>query len=590
MKRFRILPVILTICFLLYASCSEDMLKPKPLSFFSPDNIYTSKAGFESLLETMRKTLVSDSHGDYNVNQILPEAQASDEGVPFDYYGLDFTKNLVPTLYNIFTNTFLNIYKDIKDANVLISRIDNIKWDNQNDRNYLLAEAYWHRSYWYYRLVNSWGDVPFVDKEVTNVKLDYRTASRWAILKKIQADMEWAVQYMPETASLGAPTKGAANHLLAKICLANCEFDKAIAAATAVINGPYALMTTRFGSVANDKGFNLMWDLHRIENKNISANKETILAVVDRFTDPTGAKSAGTFTQRSYNCSWWHSFAKDSQGLHGTLDQGPQYQLWGRGDPYCLMTDYYAYDVWNYGGYTYKNTTDLRRADTNWVDKNEIIYNNPASVDYGKPIQIKYLGTPLDSVWIYFAFAHYKTYVPELNPSARPMGGVGDWYVYRLAETYLVRAEAYYWKGQLDLAANDINLVRTRANAIPISPGEVTLDFIMDERARELYIEEARHTEMVRVSFILAKLNKEGYSLETFHQNNWCQKRIMTHNIFFSQVPPLVLYGTTANWQPYHSLWPIPDQVITSNTGAVINQNWGYTGYLKNVAPLETIE
>ncbi len=588
MKRIRIVSAILTICLLVALSCSEDLLKPKPLSFFSPDNIYTDKAGFESLLITMRKNLVTEFAGSESTIQILPETQLSDEGAVEGQ--LDLSIALVPTYYNLFTNTFLSMYKYIKDANVLISRIDNIKWDNQDDRNFLLAEAYWHRSYWYYRLVNSYGDVPFVGKEVTDAKLDYVTHSRWAILNKIQADMEFAVQWLPVTADPGAPTQGAGNHLLAKICLANCEFDKAIAAATSVITGPYALMTTRFGSDANDPAFNVMWDLHRVENKNISANSETILATVDRFTDPPGAKSGGTYTQRNYNCSWWHSFAKDSQGLHGTLDAGPQYRLWGRGNPNSMMTNYYAYDVWAYGGDTYKNTPDMRRADTNWVDKDEIIYNNPASIDYGKPIQIRYLGDPIDSTWIYFAFAHYKTYVPELNPTARPMGGVGDWYVFRLAETYLIRAEAYLWKGQLGLAASDINMVRQRANAIPISAGDVTIDFIMDERARELYIEEPRHGELVRASFILAKLNIDGYSLETFHLNNWCQKRIMTRNNFYSHVPPLVQEGSTAIWNPYNSLWPIPDQVITANTGAVINQNIGYAGDDKRVPPLETIE
>jgi starch-binding outer membrane protein, SusD/RagB family len=588
MKRIKIIHVILTICLLFHLSCSEDLLKPKPLSFFSPENVYTDKAGFESLLVTMRKNLVTEFAGSESTIQILPETQLSDEGSVEG--ALDLSIVLVPTYNNLFTQTFIFMYRYIKDANVLISRIDNIKWDSQDERNTLLAEAFWHRSYWYYRLVNSWGDVPFVGEEVTNAKLDYVTHSRWAILNKIQQDMEFAVQYLPEDAVPGAPTKGAGYHLLAKICLANCEFDKAIAAATSVIDGPYALMKTRFGSYANDPAYNVLWDLHRVENKNLPENTENILATVDRFTDPPQAKSGGTYTQRNYNCSWWHSFAKDSEGKHGTLDQGPQYRSWGRGNPNVQMANYYAYEVWDYSGSTYLNTTDLRRADTNWVDKDEIIYNNPASVDYGKPINTKYLGNQIDSLWVYFAFAHYKTYVEELNPTARPMGGVGDWYVFRLAETYLLRAEAYFWKDQPGPAASDINVVRERANAIPISAGEVTLDFIMDERARELYIEEPRHNELVRVSFILAKLNKEGYSLETFHQNNWCQKRITTRNWFFSQVPPLEQEGSTARWDPYHTLWPIPDQVITANTGAVINQNIGYTGSEKNVPPSETIE
>ncbi len=83
-------------------------------------------------------------------------------------------------------------------------------------------------------------------------------------------------------ANLGDVTKGAANHLLAKVYLANCEFDKAITATTAVINGPYALMTERFGIDASKGWHDVMWDLHRWQNRNLASNTETIYATVDR--------------------------------------------------------------------------------------------------------------------------------------------------------------------------------------------------------------------------------------------------------------------------------------------------------------------
>src|SRR5690606_18957491 len=47
------------------------------------------------------------------------------------------------------------------------------------------------------------------------------------------------------------------------------------------------------------------------------------------------------------------------------------------------------------------------------------------------------------------------------------VGENGDWYIFRLAETFLLRAEAYYWKGDLASAAADINMVRERAQAEP---------------------------------------------------------------------------------------------------------------------------
>jgi starch-binding outer membrane protein, SusD/RagB family len=586
MKRIRIIPVIFTICLLFHISCSEDMLEPKPLSFFSPENVYIDKAGFESLLVTMRKNLVTDFNGTSSTNHLCWETQSGEEGAGWE---LNYSLFMVPG--NLWSNSLVTMYRFIKDANVLISRIDNITWDSQDDRNLLLAEAYWHRSYWYLRLVNDFGDVPFVSKEVTNVKLDYVTNSRWAILNKIQSDMEFAVQWLPVTAVPGAITKGAGYHLLAKICLSNCEFDKAITAATNVIDGPYSLMTDRFGSYASDPAFNVLWDLHRVENKNIPANTETLLAIVDRATDPEGAKSPyGTYSQRNFNCSWWHSLVKDTEGGPATIADGPQYRNWGRGNPDCMMTNWYSYDVWNVESETWNNTSDLRRCDTNWVDKDEIIGNNPASVDYGKPVQIKNLVDPLDSLWLLWAMGHYKTFVPEPNPDKRPMGGNGDWYVFRLAETYLIRAEAYFWKDQLGPAANDINVVRERANAIPISAGEVTLDFIFDERARELWIEEMRHNELVRASFILAKLNKDGYSLATFHEKNWAHKRVNELNHFYILGENLILYGSSPKYLPFHTLWPIPSDVIDANTKGVINQNLGYVGAGENIPPLETVD
>src|SRR5699024_36795 len=96
-----------------------------------------------------------------------------------------------------------------------------------------------------------------------------------------------------------------------------------------------------------------------------------------------------------------------------------------------------------------------------------------------------------DTIRDWFAWLHYKVYVPD-DLRSQPRGGNGDWYVYRLAETYLLRAEAYCWKGNLSKAAEDINVVRKRAHAKPISSSDVNIGTILDERARELYYEELR--------------------------------------------------------------------------------------------------
>jgi tetratricopeptide (TPR) repeat protein len=597
MKLKYITPGFLVMC-LLQFSCSEKFLEPEPLSFLSPGETYVSKDGFESALYSMRKNLILDSHGAQSNSHMLGETQASDVGI--NTFFPDLRIYMRPTNNNLYTTTFQVMYRYIKEANVVISRIDNLKGATETEKNEILSEALFHRSYWYLRLVNSWGDIPWVGTEVSGAKLDFNTYTRWAILNKLQKDMEFAVENM--TASKltpGRPNKYAGYMLLSKIYLSNLEFDKAIDACNKVFEGGYALMRNRFGIDAGVANANVMWDLHRRENKNIAANTENILAVVDRYGAPTAAMIFQTYTggtttltgvstMRFYNCTWWHSLARDSQGKRPTLDQGPIYRYLGRGNPDCPMMEWTAYDAWNYGGQTWKNTTDFRRADTCWYDKHEILSNNPASVDFGKPVKTKYLANLEDSNLVFYANWCMKTWNKTDNEAAVPLGGDADWYVFRLAETYLNRAEAYFWKGDLVNAANDINAVRLRANALPITPAEVTLDFIFDERVRELWIEEKRHNELVRASFIEAKLNKDGYTLANFHEKNWARDRVYRRNHWMIQ--GIKYTGQVAYWEPYHTLWPIPDQVISANTGAVINQNYGYPGYERNVAPLESIE
>jgi hypothetical protein len=104
------------------------------------------------------------------------------------------------------------------------------------------------------------------------------------ILKKMKEDLDFAVTKLVDNGDKGEPSKGAAAHLLTKINLALGLFDDAIASANLAINGPYALMTGRFGIVASDATKNVVWDLHRPENKSIASNTEALYVVIDRET------------------------------------------------------------------------------------------------------------------------------------------------------------------------------------------------------------------------------------------------------------------------------------------------------------------
>ena len=98
----------------------------------------------------------------------------------------------------------------------------------------------------------------------------------------------------------------------------------------------------------------------------------------------------------------------------------------------------------------------------------DLVYNNASlkgtanEIYYGKHIVSQNLGS--DSIRCWSPFSN-KLLVPDNRTD--PRGGHSDWYIYRLAETYLLRAEAYYWKGDLANAAKDLNEVHTRAGLQP---------------------------------------------------------------------------------------------------------------------------
>ncbi len=141
------------------------------------------------------------------------------------------------------------------------------------------------------------------------------------------------------------------------------------------------------------------------------------------------------------------------------------------------------------------------------------------------------------------------------DPSTRPV------VIIRFSEVYMVAAEAAFKAGDLNSAANMLNAVRQRAAyrstntaaqnaaaaaAMTITPGQVTLDFILDERTREYYGEWQRWLDLVRTHSLIS--------------------RVTTWNL---EASPYI--------KPFHILRPIPQIEIDLVTeGPPFPQNPGY--------------
>lgn len=585
------------------ASCSEEFLEPKPLSFYAPENTFNDAQGMRGALVACLRNMRHEYYGDGSpiiTEHIFSEVAVegtTDKSGPAQDLNLLITPdaNLNSTDWNRIGWYWYEGYKGVKYANSVITRIDLPEWESEEERNEVLGMAYFHRAYRYYRLTQQFGDVPLVLIEYANPKLDFNSTKREVILQKMKEDLEFAQEWVPDGADKGQVTKGAVSHLLTKVNLALGLFDDAIqSASNAIDGGVYALMTSRFGSTASDPTKNVTWDLHRPENKSLASNTEALMLVIDRI-DIEGNHDGGIQSMRQA-VPFWGNNINTPNGNRGTLDV-PNLEIntlveIGRGIGRMRGTPYHTKYIWD-------DPNDYRHAPGNWMEMEDLVYNNPnikgEDPFYGQPLQFRdESGTVLvvDTIRSWFGWPHYKIYIPDPQ-RPQPAGGNTDWYIFRLAETYLLRAEAYYWKDDLASAAADVNAVRTRANAAPYAPDQINIGTILDERARELYYEEPRKTELNRISFIFAQLGKvayngKSYNMENFSQDNFYYDRMMETTDFYNQGVS-TRHGDTYTMSPYHVLWPIPADAINTNTQGQINQNQGYAGAENNVPPLTTL-
>lgn len=602
--------------------CKKSFLDSDQLSQYSPESSLSSVAALKGALAGLGANVRQEYFGDSA--PMLTESIFSDVAVEGttdkSTPAQDLISRITPDA-NLNSDDFNKIgwywdqeFRGVRLANTIISSIDKPTYASPAERNAILGSAYFYRAYHYYRIVHQFGDVPLNLKDIDAPKDDYYSTKREVILTKMKADLEYAQTVVSDNVNKGEVTKGAINHLLTKINLALGKFDDAIASATSIITGsPYGLMTSRFGSTASDATKNVVWDLHRMDNKSLSNNKEALFLVIDRET-LQGFTANGSQLMRNTVPAWHFANVKTPSGATAMSDavnaEIPLTKMYGRGIGRYRGTPYSTKYIWT-------DNTDYRHAKGMWIDMTDLVYNNPAlktssnQADkdlYGKPllpydnsnVAARFQNGALDTIRHWFGWPHYKVFINSTNQFAidpywsPPRGTNTDWYVFRFAETLLLRAEAYYWKGQLGLAMADLNQVRLRANAqLFTDENKINIGTILDERARELFWEEPRKTELTRIAYIFAQTGKPAYNgktynLTSFSDQNFFYDRIIEKNDFYRNEVP-TLQGVKFRIAPYHVLWPIPASAQRFNVNGRINQNKGYSGYESNVPALDKI-
>ena len=539
-------------------SCNEDeWLKEEALDFYAPENSFVTTEQFNSavarLYEGTDNCVMWSAHTGNYVYQYTSDIA---------YYAIDPTHDLNSYADKITPETsqirqfWERYYRVIFDANVILGRIENEGVEVPDaQKSIFKSEASFFRAYMYRNLAHQFGGVPIILEEFTEPKRDFQRSSREAVYQQCITDLEYATANLPGVTDLkeeGRLTKAAANHLLAEIYIAVGEYDKAIAAASSVINDPnYALMTTRFGNrkdVPGDPYYDLF--VRGNQNRNGNINTESIWVAQYEYLADGGGR--GSNLCRFLVPLYWQ-LTGDSDGK--SLFFGHSNQHGGRGIGWMAASDYLLNQVWE------DDPNDMRNSEYNII--RDLVADNPESAYFGQKIvesgAIDNYPDPYNRRWsALFAKSAPINHFPEeviADPeTGATLNGANmtfrDHYYMRLAETYLLRAEAYLAKGDQAKAAEDINTVRARANALPVAAGDVDIDYILDERARELNFEELRIVTLMRLGKLVERVKK----YDPMHNGD------------------IVANGIS----DFHNLWPIPNSEIERNTEAVLEQNPGY--------------
>jgi len=512
------------------AAC-RDILTEDPKTVIVPENLYVDLNGFEAGLNGLYALVRRERYGQNETNNIFATAYSIGVDNGFGNYLSPpervFSEfgTVMNSQNSFITDTWSWLYQTVNAANMIVDRAENpdVRWSPE-DKARVVGEARLIRAWAYRHLTYLWGDVPLVLHEQTgdNIRTDFDRAPRAEVRKQMEEDLLFAEANLPATSSNpGKVTKAVAQHYLAELYLATNEPAKAEQKASAVINsGTYRLITARYGVRASQPGVPFMDQFYDGNANRSQGNTEALWVLQYAENVPGGG---GNIMRRS-----WVTRYETNPGMQVSPENG------GRGIGRLAFTRYaiLLYDPTDQRGGQYA----IRRF---------YLYNNPATLPAGKK-----LGDTLFTVFT------KETVSNRLWPSTRkwdwtsvidPTGASqwGDQPYLRLAETYLLLAEAQFKQGKFAEAAASINALRARAGAPLITAAQVTLDAILDERSRELLTEEQRRYTLLRTG-------------------TWYD-RTKKYNPLAA--PVITLRDT---------LLPIPQSVIDANLTKPMPQNPGY--------------
>jgi len=519
---------LLVVAAVALTSC-DSVLDEEIVSGITADAHYTTRAGLESAVNAAYqplRDLYADEHGG-NLNQYGTDESTNAGHGSFRYmnfYDAGLNADAGP-----FSDIWTNFYQAINTCNVVVGRVGAIEGMTDADKNAMAAEARLLRAHYYFQLVQYFGDIHLTLEETIGVEVEATRTAASEVYDAIIADLEFAAANLPASQTdYGRATNPAAEHMLALVLLTRgyqsfgqaSDFTRAAGLAEGVIN---------------NYGFSLLDDYAEVFNHDGELHSEVIWSV--QYSQNQLVNGEGN-RAHLYFRPWYENI---NSGVQRTGDPG-----YGR--PWIR----FRITTW-----ALENFRPLDVDSRYGKIFQDVWYYNQLGADRGLVPDGAAVGdtaiyTPVGDISD-AAVAAYEARLPGVNvvdwydrdgqninmfPSLKKHDdfqrgdnineerGSRDFMVYRLAETHLIAAEAHFQAGNTAGAAEHLNVVRRRAAwpgmeaQMEVTAGDVTLDFILDERTRELYGEYKRWLDLKRTGKLIERVrayNPEATGIDAHH-------------------------------------------------------------------------
>ncbi len=497
-----------------FVTSCNGILEEKPVGLATAESYYATPKGIEDGLKATYSPL-------RNFYGLEPAFFLTVTGT--DMYTNGFGGATNNPDYNNYSPNFLgssayvktiwdNFYVGINQANAVIGRAPKVAGLTETERKRIIGEASFLRALYYFHLVQQFGDVHFTLEETQGVETEAKRTPVATIYEKgILPDLQYAITNLPVKALLyGQVSKHAAEGLLARVQLTLGNWSEAEKYAQTVINSNDFSLVPKYGDLWEiEKELNpeVIWSVQYTDNPltNNLGNQGHLFFIFDYTLNPAMTRDVANgrafqrFMPTNYTLNLF-DLSKDSRfdGSFKTVwIANTKAVINGKtvlpGDTAIKIVMHPVPDA-------------EQKAAPYWL----IDYNN------------KWVASVTDQLEIGGSsrrqFPSLKKYLDPLRTSVNAVDGRRDFIVMRLAEMYLIAGEAAFKQGNLAKAATYINVVRSRA-ALPgkaammqITGADLSDDFILDERGRELAGEMHRWYDIKRSGKFLERLKK--YNLD----------------------------------------------------------------------------